>query len=272
MIPRTGSFRWLALACTVGIVAVTEGLFTVEWSTPYCNDPRDGPSYAAYGFPFPYERFSGVSSLHFDFAPHIFWLDMAALPMLPVLNAPEISTPSLFMLGGVAVKKSFVIVAIIVATLALGGIGSWLATRTEPPALAQDLRGSSPSNAVGSLSVSAASARGSEDADVEDLRRRRNELVEQPAVPTNRPLPSNYEISRIGGRVTVNLDGGGSHVAVFGGSGDGRIYAVDPTGEFKEQIRKSLSDADPLPTRRLSGRALDMAGGSPCLGPLFSPT
>ncbi len=75
-----------------------------------------------------------------------------------------------------------------------------------------------------------------------------------------RPLPSNYEISRIGNRVTVNLDGGVSNVAVVGGSGDGRIYAVDPTEEFKEQVRNSLSHADPLPTRRLSGRVLDLAG------------
>ncbi len=56
----------------------------------------------------------------------------AALPMLPVLHAPETSTPSLFMLGGVAVKKSFVIVAIIVASLALGGVGGDSAPARSP--------------------------------------------------------------------------------------------------------------------------------------------
>ena len=77
--PRGNMNRWTLVVCTVGLVALAEALITVEWSTPYCHNPYDGPSYAAYGFPFPYDRFSGASSSLFNCAPHILLLDVLLL-------------------------------------------------------------------------------------------------------------------------------------------------------------------------------------------------
>jgi len=77
--PRGNMNRWTLVFCTVGLVALAEALITVEWSTPFCHDPYDGPSYAAYGFPFPYDRFSGASSSLFNVAPHILLLDILLL-------------------------------------------------------------------------------------------------------------------------------------------------------------------------------------------------
>lgn len=71
--------RWATVLFSAGVVLVAEAAVTIEWSTPYCNDPDDGPAYAIFGAPLPYERFSGVSSLHYDLMPHLYLLDIALL-------------------------------------------------------------------------------------------------------------------------------------------------------------------------------------------------
>ncbi len=70
---------WATFLFTLGVVAAAEMLITVEWSFPYCNDPQDGPASAVYGMPFPYERWSGASSLQYDFVPHLYILNLAVL-------------------------------------------------------------------------------------------------------------------------------------------------------------------------------------------------
>ncbi len=72
--------RALTSLCSAGWLLT---IVTVEWSYPYCNDPQDGPGWAVYGFPVPYLRFGGVSSLQYDVALH-FWLLNIALGALAI--------------------------------------------------------------------------------------------------------------------------------------------------------------------------------------------
>jgi hypothetical protein len=69
---RSGAAAVLASAVAMTIDRVA----TVEWSVPYCNNPQDGPSSSAFGAPLPYERFGGVSSLEYAFAPHVYLLNI----------------------------------------------------------------------------------------------------------------------------------------------------------------------------------------------------
>jgi hypothetical protein len=59
--------------------ASAERVVTIEWSFAYCNDPQDGPASAVFGVPFPYERWSGASSLLYDFVPHFYVLNVFVL-------------------------------------------------------------------------------------------------------------------------------------------------------------------------------------------------
>ena len=64
---------------TLGIVVWFQEIFTVEWSSPYCSDPVDGPLSAVYGMPLPYIRWSGVSSMEYFWMPSAFVLNIAIL-------------------------------------------------------------------------------------------------------------------------------------------------------------------------------------------------
>ena len=64
---------------SLGLAAFFESLFTLEWRYPYCGAPTDGPAVAVFGMPFPYARFSGVSSLTYDFVPQLMALDVSLL-------------------------------------------------------------------------------------------------------------------------------------------------------------------------------------------------
>lgn len=59
-----------------------DSLVTVEWSYPYCMDSSDGPAHPAVGFPLPYAVASPVSSLEFDFTPHVLVLNLLLLSAL----------------------------------------------------------------------------------------------------------------------------------------------------------------------------------------------
>jgi len=75
--------RQLAAALwSVATVLMLGWLVSVQWSHPYCNQPTDGPGYAAYGFPLPFSRFGGVSSLELDFMPHVLALNVTLLSLL----------------------------------------------------------------------------------------------------------------------------------------------------------------------------------------------
>jgi hypothetical protein len=77
--------HWARLCAWVWPAALILGantVFPLEWSHPYCNDPTDGPAWAAYGAPLPYRQFSGVSSLTFNIMPHVLLLNVVLLAAL----------------------------------------------------------------------------------------------------------------------------------------------------------------------------------------------
>ena len=67
------------LLLTVGFICWLEAFFTLEWSSPYCTSQEDGPAYAAFGLPFPYLKYTGVSSLEYLFMPLAYLLNLALL-------------------------------------------------------------------------------------------------------------------------------------------------------------------------------------------------
>jgi hypothetical protein len=71
--------RHAALLLSAGLVPLVERLVTVEWSYPYCNDPQDGPATAVFGFPLPYQRFSGAASFLYDVMPHAYALNVVLM-------------------------------------------------------------------------------------------------------------------------------------------------------------------------------------------------
>jgi hypothetical protein len=52
------------------------------WWHPYCDRMDDGPGYFAYGLPFPFRAFSGVSSLEYNFLPFVYVLDLVLMTAL----------------------------------------------------------------------------------------------------------------------------------------------------------------------------------------------
>ncbi len=71
--------RFAIVLFAVGLVFWLEAFFTVEWSSPYCTSQEDGPTFAAFGLPFPYMRFTGVSSLEYLFMPQVYLLNIILL-------------------------------------------------------------------------------------------------------------------------------------------------------------------------------------------------
>ncbi|MEZ4302070.1 MAG: hypothetical protein R3B70_44480 [Polyangiaceae bacterium] len=74
--------RWASLLFAVGVVQFLEMIVSVEWAAPDCNDPQDGPVYALFGAPLPYERFSGASSMMYDFVPWMYVINIGILSLL----------------------------------------------------------------------------------------------------------------------------------------------------------------------------------------------
>ncbi|MFI4940184.1 MAG: hypothetical protein ACHP7O_07580 [Burkholderiales bacterium] len=58
---------------------ILNSICTAEWSSPYCNVQDDGPSQAAFGFPFPYIAWGGVSSEEYLFMPTAYVFNIALL-------------------------------------------------------------------------------------------------------------------------------------------------------------------------------------------------
>jgi hypothetical protein len=69
---------WLLAPLSLVAAAFVDKAVTVEWSFPHCNRQDDWPTWAIYGV-IPYERFSGVSSLLYDFQPMAFAANLALL-------------------------------------------------------------------------------------------------------------------------------------------------------------------------------------------------
>ncbi|MFL6469066.1 MAG: hypothetical protein ACJ72Z_14000 [Pyrinomonadaceae bacterium] len=68
-----------AILLTLGLVAWFQETFSIEWSFPYCSDQVDGPASAVWGMPFPYIRWSTVSSMEYFWMPAAFILNLAVL-------------------------------------------------------------------------------------------------------------------------------------------------------------------------------------------------
>ena len=68
--------RHAPLLLAVGLAGSMELFLTLEWSFPYCNDPQDGPASGVFGFPFPYVRWGGFSSLIYVFMPHLYAVNL----------------------------------------------------------------------------------------------------------------------------------------------------------------------------------------------------
>jgi hypothetical protein len=99
-------------------VAIAAGWFvSVEWSHPYCQHQSDGPGYAAYGVPLPFVEYSGASSLHYIFMPHVYALNtlvlsVLAYPLVRVLVRRAVRGPIAYRVNTVA---SWAAVALIIA-------------------------------------------------------------------------------------------------------------------------------------------------------------
>jgi hypothetical protein len=89
--------RWPSLLLAVGLVAAVEVVIKLEWSSPACNDPQDGPVSAVFGAPLPYERFSGGHSMHYYFVPHLYLLNLLFLS--------AIAWPLVLHVGGRAARR-----------------------------------------------------------------------------------------------------------------------------------------------------------------------
>jgi hypothetical protein len=51
-------------------------VLSLEWSLPICQNASEWVDSAALGFPFPYMKWSGVSSMQYDMMPHVYALNM----------------------------------------------------------------------------------------------------------------------------------------------------------------------------------------------------
>jgi hypothetical protein len=80
---------WAAWLSTISLAVIFVSSVLVEWSIPDCSIPGDGPLYALFGSPFPFITFSGASSMRFNFAPHLFLMDVMLVVLLfaPVVGA-----------------------------------------------------------------------------------------------------------------------------------------------------------------------------------------
>lgn len=74
--------RYAPAWLTAGLIVWLEGVFTIEWTYPYCLDRSDGPAYAAHGMPLPFWMWNGVASLEHDFLPHVYILNIIILSLL----------------------------------------------------------------------------------------------------------------------------------------------------------------------------------------------
>jgi hypothetical protein len=66
---------------SVLIAILLQHILSLEWSRPICQSLGEGDS-SAFGFPFPYTKWSGVSSLEFNIMPHMYLANVLILSML----------------------------------------------------------------------------------------------------------------------------------------------------------------------------------------------
>ena len=74
---------WAAgFAWAVSLSFIFVGFVPFAWWHPYCDRMDDGPGYFAYGLPFPFRAFSGVSSLEYNFLPFAYLLNLVLMTAL----------------------------------------------------------------------------------------------------------------------------------------------------------------------------------------------
>ena len=73
----TKNFAQMGWAIFLAILL--NSLIAIEWSHPYCNILDNGPAQAAFGFPFPYMQWTGVSSIEYTYMPSAYVLNILIL-------------------------------------------------------------------------------------------------------------------------------------------------------------------------------------------------
>jgi len=77
------NYAWAAgFAWAVSLSFIVVEFLPFAWWHPYCDNMDDGPGYFAYGLPFPFRAFSGVSSLEYNFLPLVYLLDLVLMTAL----------------------------------------------------------------------------------------------------------------------------------------------------------------------------------------------
>ena len=71
--------RYAPLLVAAGLAVGVESLVTIEWSFSYCSSQEDGPVSAAFGFPLPYIRWGGFSSMIYIFMPAAYLANLTLL-------------------------------------------------------------------------------------------------------------------------------------------------------------------------------------------------
>jgi hypothetical protein len=68
--------KWLnqssCLLLSLMMAILLQYFFSLEWSLPVCQNTAEWVDSAALGFPFPYMKWSGVSSMQYDVMVHIY--------------------------------------------------------------------------------------------------------------------------------------------------------------------------------------------------------
>jgi hypothetical protein len=80
---------------TIAAALIVTALVRIEWSYPYCLTQFDGPSYAFWGLPLPWMRFTGVSSGEYFVMTHVYAANVliTAAALRPVHTAIVLYTP-----------------------------------------------------------------------------------------------------------------------------------------------------------------------------------
>ena len=191
----------------------------------------------------------------------------AVLPLLPgVPTGPEPSMVTSTIVGGLAVKKLFVIVTVL-AVVVFGLIYAQVDDDRAPVARASP-------TVEASDGVSWERVRG--ESDLRDARERAK--AGEVSKPSVRPAGHAYELSARGNRVTVNLDGGPSRMVIFGSS-DPKVSGLitiapeegaDPTtvAAHEDTVRTAeaaFAGVEPDALRTIEGRVVTR-DGQPAIG------
>ena len=107
---------------------IIEDSCSLSWWHPDCNS-QDSPGYFGIGFPLPYARLTGASSLEYSVMPHVYLLDLVFIGALlyPFLRfiLVRIAAKSLTAATIVACSGLAFLLLVVIALSALVAISGW---------------------------------------------------------------------------------------------------------------------------------------------------